>query len=215
MLSLLPINEYAAKLASKAPAPGGGSAAAAGGLLGISLLEMVINLSAGRPEFAEYDALLGENQKKLAELHTEVQLMIDRDAQAFEAVMAAFALPKTTEAEKTSRTEQVQAAMQQAAEVPLAIAVTCIRALEIAVELLGKVNAHAASDLMIGAMKCQTAVHGALLNTLINVPYLKDGQLVTKLNVRVVSCRDQADELYHKVSSYVYSQPTFAIMRTE
>lgn len=215
MLALLPINEYAAKLASKEPAPGGGSAAAVSGLLGISLLEMVINLSHGRPDFAEHDEFLADKQVELVQLHGRIQQMIDRDAEAFRGVMTAFSLPKSTDTEKTARTEAVQQSMQQAAEVPLIIAAVCIEALEIAVSLLGKVNAHAVSDLMIGAMKCQAGAHAALLNTLINVPYLKDGSLVNRLNVQVVECRDKSDELFKQVAAAIYAQPTFAIMRSE
>lgn len=213
MLTTLTISEFAAKLASKEPAPGGGSAAALSGLLGASLVEMAVSLTRGRKEFAEHEELLAERHAGLGRLRIELQLLIDRDAAAFNAVMSAYGLPKAGEEEKQARAAAIQAAMREAAEVPLLTARHCLEVLEAAREVAGKVNPHALSDLMVGALASHTGLTGALLNTAINLPALKDEVLVSALAGQVHSLRAAADALIAAIKDNVYGDPTFAAMR--
>lgn len=214
MLAALSISEYAAKLSSKDAAPGGGSAAALSGLLGASLLEMVINLTLGRKEFAGHAVLLAEKQAALGRLHVDLKLLVDRDADAFNAVMDAYRLPKESEGEKQARLAAIQEALVQAAEVPLLTARYCLAVMEIAKELLGKVNEHAVSDLMIGALSCHAGVEGALLNTAINIPLIKDAALVAGYKEQVQSLKASADELIGVIRNGVYAEETFTIMQS-
>jgi formiminotetrahydrofolate cyclodeaminase len=215
LLTKLSVSEYAAKLASKEAAPGGGSAAALAGLLGVSLLEMVINLTLDRKEFAAHAELLAGKQSELARLHIDLQLLIDHDAAAFNAVMDAYNLPKTTDAEKAARSAAIQEAVKQAAEVPLSTARSCLEVLEISKTLLGKVNPHAVSDLAVGSLASHTGVVGALLNTAINMPLLKDENLVNAFKGQVHLLRTAADELISVIQDEVYRESTFSVMREE
>ncbi|SDF66239.1 cyclodeaminase/cyclohydrolase family protein [Sporolituus thermophilus] len=215
MLAELSIHEFAARLASRQPAPGGGSAAAVSGLLGVSLLEMAVNLSLGRPDLAAYADMLADRQKVLAGLHKKLEELIDRDADAFSAVMAAYGLPKATAEEKEARAAQIQQAMRQAAEVPVEVARAALESLEIGRALLGKINAHVVSDLMIGVLLSYNAVMAALLNTAINLPALRDHTVVAALKGQIHILRTAADELYNAVADEVYGADPFAVMRME
>lgn len=214
LLNELSISDFAAKLASAEPAPGGGSAAALCGLMGTSLLEMTINLSLGRPEFARESDVLAEKQKELARVHIELQLLIDRDAQAFRGVMAAYQMPKQTEESKKLRLQAIQDAFRQAAEIPLETARVTLESLEIARFLCGRVNPHVVSDLAVGALACHSGLVGALLNTAINLPSLKDETLVKGLYGQVHLLRTAADDLLADIRQKVYADDMFAVMRS-
>ncbi|KYZ74744.1 hypothetical protein AXX12_16090 [Anaerosporomusa subterranea] len=213
MLTELSILEFADRLSSEQPAPGGGSAAALNGLTGVCLLEMVINLSLGRDELAQHSELLTAKQRELARLHHELQILIDRDAQAFSGVMTAYKLPKATEDEKQQRKDAVQKAFKQAAEIPLEVARACLEALEIAKALCGKVNPHAVSDLAVGSLSAHAAAIGALLNTAINLPFITDKDLANALDGQVYLLRSSADEQLEAIRTNIYANPIFAALR--
>lgn len=213
LLAQLSISDFAARLASNEPAPGGGSAAALAGLLGASLMEMVINLTVGRREFVEYTQLLTEKQTQLASLHKELEQLIHLDAAAFKGVMDAYRLPQGSDVQKQKRQETIQAAVSQAAEVPLAIAQAALEVMVIAQGLLGKTNPHAVSDLTVGALASHTGVVGALLNTAINLPQLEDDNKVNAFKGQVRVLRRSADELLAAIEEHVYGTATFTFMR--
>jgi formiminotetrahydrofolate cyclodeaminase len=214
MLTELTILEYASRLSSEQPAPGGGSAAALSGLTGACLLEMVINLTLGSLDFKHLSEVLTAKQDQLVRIHSELQLLIDRDAQAFSGVMAAYQMPKGTIEEKQLRTDAVQIAFRQAAQVPLETAHACLEALEIAKFLCGKVNPHAVSDLAVGALCAHTGAISALLNTAINLPSLKDRNLASTLDEQVVELRVSADEFLKEIKDSVYADPMFSALRS-
>jgi len=213
LLATTSIQEFAVRLASREPAPGGGSAAAVSGLLGVSLLEMVLNLTVGRSDFADQADFLVQKQKELAVLHTKVQEMIDADATAFNQLIAAFALPKATEQEKEFRSQAIQAATKKASEVPLEVAGLCLQTLQIAGTLLGKINPHAASDLLVSALSSHAAVMSALLNTAINLPGLKDPVVADTLEKKLREIRAAADEQTDAIRQAMYAKPPFSVMK--
>jgi len=215
LLTKLSITEYASKLASQEPAPGGGSAAALSGLLGACLLEMVINLTLGRKGFAAHAGLLTAKQVELTRLRIELQLLIDRDASAYLALVEAQNLPKTSKEARQARLASIQEAVQQAAEVPLWTARSCLEILEIGKALLGKVNAHAVSDLMVGALASHTGVVGALLNTAVNLPLFKDDQMVNAYSGQIHLLRTAADDLVATIQDQAYAEAPFGVMRDE
>src|SRR5690349_14912451 len=98
-------------LGSSAPAPGGGAASALAGALSAALAEMVAQLTAGRPKYAAVDERVREI---IARLHTArvrlVRLMED-DERAFQAVSAAYKLPKADKEERASREAAIQRAL--------------------------------------------------------------------------------------------------------
>lgn len=215
MLATLTIDTYAEQLASKASTPGGGSAAALTGLLGVSLIEMSVNLTLGRPRYAEHEELLQTQIEQLAKVHMRLQELIDRDALAFGEVMAAYKMPKITELEKAHRSEGIQQALKRAAEVPLAIARHALEALEIGKLLLGRINSQVVSDLAVGAQNSHASVMGALLNTSINLPLLSDKALAGELKGQLLLTRAAADQLLSEIQAHIYSEEPFTVMQAE
>lgn len=213
LLATTSIQEFAARLASREPAPGGGSAAAVSGLLGVSLLEMVLNLTVGRSDFVDQAGFLAQKQKELIVLHMKVQEMIDADANAFKELIAAFALPKTTAQEKETRSQAIQAATQKASEVPLEVAGLCLQTLQIAGTLVGKINPHAASDLLVAALSSHAAVRGALLNTAINLPGLKNPAIAASMEKQLRDIIAAADAQAETIYKAMYAEPPFTVMK--
>ncbi len=213
MLTKLSIGEFAARLASREPAPGGGSAAALSGLLGASLVSMAITLTRGRPEFSACEALLAAGETELSRLRGHLETLIDRDAAAFSAVVAAYGLPQTGEGERQCRAAAIQAAMAEAAAVPLQTARACLAALQIAREIAGKINPHTSGDLAVGAFACHSGLTGALLNIAVNLPAIDDEAFVQDHRKQIRLLRATGDELVAAVQAVVYGEPAFAVMR--
>ncbi len=212
MLTALSISDFAARLASPEPAPGGGSAAALSGLMAASLMQMVISLSVDRAELSEYNELFLAKQTELVKLYQQMERLIDVDAEAFNTVMTSLKLPKTTDTEKRIRTQAIQDAYRKAAEVPLETARACLGVMEIGRLLLGKINQHTVSDLAVGALSAYTGVMGALYNTAINLPSLTDRSLVKALAGQVHLIRHAADELLAAIQSEVHKDAAFQVM---
>ncbi len=213
MLTTLTLSEFTARLASNAPAPGGGSAAALSGLLGASLVAMAISLTRGRKEFAAHEEMLAAREAELGRLRVDLQLLIDRDAAAFTAVMSALDLPDGTQAEREARHAAFQQATREAAEVPLLTARACLAVLETAEAVLGAVNPHAVSDLTVGVLACNAGLMGALLNVAVNLPELADETVADGLREQVRLLRARAAALTAAIETKVYSAPAFALMR--
>jgi formiminotetrahydrofolate cyclodeaminase len=213
MLTTLTVSEFTARLASKDPAPGGGSAAALSGLLGASLVAMAISLTRGRPEFAAHETLLAGWEAELGRLRVDLQLLIDRDAAAFAAVMSALDLPDETQAEREARHAAVQQATREAAEVPLLTARACLTVLEAARAVLDKVNPHAVSDLAVGVLSCHAGLIGALFNIAVNLPGLEDRAVAAGLGDQLVLLRDRAAPLVAAIKEKACGDPAFAALR--
>ncbi|NLV23094.1 MAG: cyclodeaminase/cyclohydrolase family protein, partial [Syntrophomonadaceae bacterium] len=117
------IREFNQVLASKAPAPGGGSAAALAGMLGAALTMMVVNLTIGKKSWEALEdnikQQINSDFAAITSLNEELALLVDEDTKAFTKFMAAMQMPKETETEKSCRAEQMQKASLFALDVPL------------------------------------------------------------------------------------------------
>jgi formiminotetrahydrofolate cyclodeaminase len=160
--------------ASNDPVPGGGSAAALTGALGVSLLIMVAGLPKTRTGAPEEAADLSRASARLRPLRESLQELIDRDAAAYQGVVAAYRLPKSSNEEQAHRTQAIAEAMRAATETPLDTMRLCQQALEgaaiVAVNGLGS----ASSDVAVAIELLLTAAKGAAMNVDANLPALKD-----------------------------------------
>lgn len=172
------VKGFTEKLASDAPAPGGGSAAALSGALGAGLVSMVCRLTVGKPKYAEHEALVQDVLKKSDVLVTQLLDGIQKDTDAFDSVMAAFGMPKETDEQKTARSAAIQAAYKVAIASPESTAEYCLAAMRLSESLLHKSNTNAVSDLAVGAMQAYAGLKGALANVQINLPSIKDAAYV-------------------------------------
>jgi formiminotetrahydrofolate cyclodeaminase len=173
----LSVADFAAALASDAPAPGGGSAAAAAGANGAALLSMVIRLTLGKEKhkdaWAELEALLSA----LDGHRTRFLELVDEDTKAFHAIVSARKLPKESEAEKAGRKKAIDDATIVATTVPMQTASFAEQALRTAVTVAEKGNPNAASDAFVAALLLSAAVEGALANVRINLGGIADAAL--------------------------------------
>jgi formiminotetrahydrofolate cyclodeaminase len=168
-------------LASNQPAPGGGSAAALAGAVGASLLIMVASLPKTRTGTASERASLDEAAVRLQPLRATLTALIDRDSEAYAAVVAAYKLPKGTEAEQSARRRAIQGAMRAATETPLETMRACRQALADA-PVVATGGAHSASsDVGVAIELLGAALRGAALNVDTNVDSLTDRPLADRM----------------------------------
>ena len=171
-LADLTIQEMLDRLASRAPAPGGGSAAALTGAMGAALVAMVAELTIGRPEYAEHEDEITQLQAD-AVAHKDLLLeLADEDATTYQSVVTARRLPRDSEAERATRSAAVGASMLAAATVPMRIATVAAEVLGLAERIAPIGNRKAASDSGVAALLAAAALRGAALNVRINLPYL-------------------------------------------
>jgi formiminotetrahydrofolate cyclodeaminase len=165
---------------SSEPTPGGGSAAALAGAVGASLLAMVAGLPKPRAATEEDLERLGAAGRRCAELSESLAALVDRDSEAYDTVVHAFKLPKSTDAEKATRSLRIQQAMQAATDTPLDVMRACSDAIEQAAVVAAFGNPNASSDVGVGLELLGAGLRGARLNVEINLGSLKDAELVTR-----------------------------------
>ena len=197
------VEQFAQTLASDAPAPGGGSASAVAGAMGIALGQMVAKLTVGKKKYLDFEA---ENKKVIEDAESVIADMvtgIDTDTEAFNLVSNAFSMPKETDDEKKARSAAIQDGLKECARVPFELILRCEKSLEIIMPILHKFNTNCASDLGVAALNLKSAAQGAWLNVLINVGSLKDTELAEKYRAEGQKAVDHvckmADEVYAHV----------------
>ena len=164
---------FAAETASESPAPGGGSISAYMGALGAALGTMVANLSSHKAgwddRWEEFSDWADRGQALLAELLH----LVDEDTEAFNRIMAVFAMPKSTDEEKAARSAALQEATLYATEVPLRTMKAAVRVFPLVRAMAETGNPNSVSDAGVGALAARSAVLGACLNVKINAAGLK------------------------------------------
>lgn len=202
-LKKMEVTAFADLLASDAPAPGGGSTAALEGALGAALTAMVCGLTAGKAKYAASQELVESVREKCAALQVRFLDVMDRDTEAFNAVAAAFALPKGTEEEKAARSKAIQAALRGCIDTPMEMMELAAETLELTESLLGRFNDSAASDLGVAALSLRSAIQGAWLNVRINISSIKDQDLAERSRARgealLAKALPAADRIYNAV----------------
>jgi formiminotetrahydrofolate cyclodeaminase len=160
--------------ASNEPLPGGGSAAALAGALGVSLLLMVAGLPKTRSAAPEEAADLAEASSRLRPLRDKLVDLVDRDSEAYRSLIAALRLPKATSDEQGARKTAVQAAMRAATEVPLETMRECQQALTGSVIVARNAHRPAASDAGVAIELLLAAVRGSGMNVDVNLTGIVD-----------------------------------------
>jgi glutamate formiminotransferase/formiminotetrahydrofolate cyclodeaminase len=172
------LSRFSEETASESPAPGGGSISAYVGTLGISLATMVANLSAHKKGWDERWEEFSDWAEKGEGLRKQLLLLVDADTRAFDSIMAAFGLPKSTDAEKNLRTQAIQTATKLAMEVPLQVMRLCLQSMDVIEAMANNGNPNSVSDAGVGALCARTAVLGAFMNVRINAAGCTDAAFV-------------------------------------
>jgi formiminotetrahydrofolate cyclodeaminase len=175
-LAKLSLETFSERLSERAPTPGGGSVAACLVALGSALVAMAFRFSAG-PKHAAAEAEMVRRAGALDAIRARALELVDLDSAAYDAVTAAFALPKGSDEEKKRRRGAVQAGLLRALEVPLSTMESSLAALRIASEGSADVNKNLASDFATGSWCLWSAAEAAALNVRINANSLEDREL--------------------------------------
>ncbi|WP_213450146.1 cyclodeaminase/cyclohydrolase family protein [Rhizomonospora bruguierae] len=169
-----PVEVWLDELASEAPAPGGGSAAALSAAMGAALVAMVCQLTVGRPRYAEHAATMADALAEATELRETALRLAEDDAAAFGAVAEAYRLPKGTERERADRSAAIQAALADAADVPLRTAAVAADVIATAARVLPGANVNVLSDVAVAAATARAALDAASVNVTVNVAAMTD-----------------------------------------
>jgi glutamate formiminotransferase / formiminotetrahydrofolate cyclodeaminase len=193
---------FADETASESPAPGGGSISAYIGALGAALATMVANLSAHKRGWDDKWEVFSEAADKGQEIKNALIQAVDADTDAFNLIMAAFALPNTSPEEKAVRKAAIQAGTRKAIEVPLAVMETSLKSFDLIKQMAEVGNPNSVTDAGVGALCARAAVHGAFLNVQINASGLDDQAFsaeVLKKGEKWAAAADKAEAAIMKI----------------
>ena len=193
------VDKFLADLASSAPTPGGGGAAALCGALAIALGNMVGNLTLGKKKYADVQEDIAALNEKAEALRADFVALIDADAEAFAPLSKAYGIPK----DDPERAEVMETALLKAVQPPMEIMRKCVKALEVISEYAAKGSALAISDAGCAAALARAAADAAALNVRINTKSMTDHKVANHLNVEanslVMHCNLVAEEIYDTV----------------
>ena len=203
MLANLKITEYLERAAAGTAVPGGGSVAALNAALAAGLTEMVANLTIGKKGYEAVAEEMNDIAGKSTELREKLTAAIDRDAEAYSEVMAAFKLPKATDQEKGLRSLEIQKAFKHAALVPLEVANHAVEVIDLVGRAVDSGNKNAVTDGLVAAMNARTAALAALYNVKINLGSIEDDEFVKKLTRKINDLEQQAKTKEQKILANV------------
>ena len=183
-------------LASKAPVPGGGGAAALVGAAGVALGNMVGSLTVGKKKYAAVEA---------ESLRRRLEALVQADAEAFMPLAAAYGLPKETPEQQAHKAAVLEQALDGACAVPLETMEACCEGIALAQEYAAKGSALAVSDAGCAALFCKAALQASGLNVSINTKLMADRAHAEALNAKADALLAQyvplADTLYEKMAT--------------
>jgi formiminotetrahydrofolate cyclodeaminase len=186
----LSVARFTDRLAERTPTPGGGSMAACLTACGSALGAMAFRFTSGE-KYAAIESAMARRVEALERVRAAALPLVDRDTQAYDAVTAAYKLPKSTEPEKTARTAAIQKGLKGALEVPHETLELSIQAMRLVAEGVDALNPNLASDAATGATCLWSACESALLNVTINAASIHDKAWAQE---RLDKCRALCEE---------------------
>jgi formiminotetrahydrofolate cyclodeaminase len=210
-LAILPVNdfselsvrEFLAALASSAPTPGGGTAAAITGAMGAALAEMVAGLTLTREKFAPVHGVMRSLSEAALRAREDFLVLAREDSEAYDAVVAARRLARETEEDRQVRARAIESANRLATEVPMRTARAAARLLAALPELVEKGNPNAFSDAGAAALMLSAAAEGALLNVGINLPGVSDAAFVDEMRQEAAAIQAKTERLRSNILAEV------------
>lgn len=205
-LTAMTCRAFAEETASESPAPGGGSVSAYMGALGAALSTMVANLSAHKPGWDDRWEHFSEVADKGHDLLVRLLHLVDEDTEAFNRIMAAISMPKSTDEERAARAEALEAATLYATEVPLETMKVSSEVFALSEQMAAEGNPNSVSDAGVGALAARAAVLGAGLNVRINAASLADRSRAEALVAEAAALEAAADEAERRILQIVNSK---------
>lgn len=186
-------------LASSAPTPGGGGAAALVGAVGAALGNMVGSLTVGKKRYAAVEDEIQALRKRCDRLQDQLLDMVQADSAAFLPLVRAYGIPK----DDPSRDSVMEEALVNACSVPLQIMELCCQALDCIAVFAAKGSRMAASDAGCGAVICKSALQAASLSVFINTRSMKDRttaeDIERQANIMLGKYCSVADQIYNDI----------------
>lgn len=193
------LRAFSDELASAAAVPGGGSAVAYAGAMGAALTAMVGRIAERKEQTEATTALVAEADN----LRSDFLRLVDDDSAAFARVSEAMKLPKATDEDKKARKERLQSALLAASRVPLEVAKTGRRLLDLCERTMSTAPNATVSDIGVGALMAESALQGAALNVMINLASLTDAAQVKALSEDLDRAVDGADTQRKRITDFV------------
>ncbi len=197
------LTDFANETSSESPAPGGGSIAAYVGALGVSLATMVANLSSHKKGWDERWEEFSNWAEKGEKIKNELVSLVDADTKAFNKIMEAFGLPKSTDEEKLARTNAIQEATKFAIEIPFQVMKASYNSMEVIKTMAEIGNPNSVSDAGVGALCARSAVIGAFMNVRINASGYDDKAYVAETLKRGKEIENKAIALEEEILKIV------------
>ncbi len=197
--------EFVTVLASNAPIPGGGGAAALVGAVGTALGNMVGSLTVGKKKYADVEEEMQDLKQKSDKLQADLLALIAKDAEVFEPLAKAYGLPKDTEEQREYKAKVMEEATVLACSVPMEIMEKCCEAIDIIAIFGAKGSRLAVSDAGCGAACCKAALMSASLNVFINTKAMANRAVADELNTKAKDMMAKycplADKIFDEVLS--------------
>lgn len=199
-LEQLSLDEFTSKIASKDPYPGGGGCSAALAAMGVSLGDMVVELTVGKKTYADVEDEMQAAKLKLLEMRKKFLRLVSQDAEQFEPLSKAYGIPK----DQPGRDEELERCLKLAAATPLEIFELTCEALDMFDFLAKKGSKLAVSDAATGAAFLKAALKGAAINVRANTKLMKDRDYAGKLDKQLEQGLSKYGEIADEVFDYIY-----------
>lgn len=203
MIKDMNIQSFLDELAAKSSTPGGGGAAALSGAMGAALVSMVANFTVGKSGYEsvdeEFKSILTTSEK----LRTKLIQAIDDDAKVFNRVMAAYGMKKNTDNEKIARSDEIQAALKEATDVPLECAHLCQEIINLSLIAAKKGNMNVISDAGVAVLVAYAGLKSAALNVKINISGIKDHEFSNNRSKQLESLLENIETLKEDIYNIV------------
>ncbi len=187
------VSDFLSELASESPAPGGGSIAALSGSLGCALTSMCARLCLGKKKYEAVWKDMEDIAAKADEARAQFEILVDKDTEAYNGVMAAFKLPKETDQEKAERKKAIIKATTHATLVPLETLELAAKVTQWTLVAARDGNPNSLSDAGVAGLMLSSALDGADYNIAINLAGLPDDDYAESLRERASSLRELAN----------------------
>ena len=188
-------------LASNAPAPGGGGAAALVGAVGTALGNMVGSLTVGKKKYADVEAEIVALKAKCDDLQTQLLNQVEADDKGFVPLAKAYGIPK----DDPNRAQILEDATIVACQVPMHIMELCCESMDAIAVFAAKGSRLAVSDAGCAAVCVKAAMQAASLNVFINTKSLQNRELAEQMNAKCLGMLDKyctmADEIFNTVKA--------------
>ena len=194
------IRKYLDDLSAKLPAPGGGSAAALTGALGVSLILMVLNYTIGKEKYKEFEEELKGALESAKELKKKLSLLIDRDVEVYKRLSATFKSQDGTVKEK---------ALRDAAGVPIEICNCSFEAIKLCQEVMDKTNKNLITDIGVAAELLESAFNSAVFNVDINLKSIKDKDFVINVRKAIDPQKKEVVKIKQSIIKFVNEDTTY------